>query len=104
MNTNSHLLKISFAAIFAISAQMLPLTAQADILSLTPNAKILTKANTPKHGETMQVVTKKFGAAKRINTSKGPVTKQNPKITRWDYSEFSVYFENSHVIHSVIHR
>ena len=104
MNTNSHLLKISFAAIFAISAQIFPLTAQADILKLAPHAKVLTKANTPKHGETMRAVTSKFGNATHVNTSKGSVTKKNPKITRWDYTGFSVYFENSHVIHSVIHR
>ncbi len=104
MNIKSHLLKVSIATILAASTQMLAVTAQAEILTLAPHAKVLTKANTPKHGETMQAVSKKFGAAKRISVSKGPVTKQNPKITRWDYSGFSVYFENSHVIHSVIHR
>lgn len=104
MNTKSHLLKVSFVTIFAVSTQMLPAIAQAEIITLAPHAKVITKANTPKHGQTMQVVTNKFGKAKHVNTSKGPVTKQNPRITRWDYTEFSVYFENSHVIHSVIHR
>ena len=27
----------------------------------------------------------------------------NPPITRWDYREFSVYFEHTHVINSVRH-
>lgn len=82
---------------------MMPLTAQADILDLAPYAKVLKKANMPKHGDNMNKVTNKFGAAQRVHKSKGKVTKYNPKITRWDYAKFSVYFENSHVIHSVIH-
>ena len=104
MNIKSHFIKVSLGALLAVSAQMVAVTAQADILSLGAHAKVLTKANTPKHGQTMQIVSSKFGKARRVNVSKGPVTKQNPKITRWDYAGFSVYFENSHVIHSVIHR
>ncbi len=103
MNIKSHLVKISFGVLVAVSTQMIAVTAQADILSIGAKAKVLTKANTPKHGQTMQIVSKKFGKAKRVIVSKGPVTKKNPKITRWDYAGFSVYFENSHVIHSVIH-
>lgn len=97
-------LTLSFGLVFTISIQMIPLNAQADILNLAPHAKVLTKANMPKHGDNMKNVAKKFGVAKRVHTSAGKVTKRNPKITRWDYSGFSVYFENSHVIHSVIRR
>lgn len=104
MNTKSHIIKISFGALLAVSTQMLAVTAQADILALGPHAKVLTKANTPKHGQTMQIVSSKFGKAKHVSVSKGTVSKHNPKITRWDYADFTVYFENSHVIHSVIHR
>ncbi len=104
MNTNPLFLKLSLSAALAVSTQMIPMTAQADILSIGPNAQVLQKANTPKHGESMRVVSKKFGTAQRVKTSKGTVTKHNPKITRWDYSGFSVFFENSHVIHSVVHR
>ncbi len=104
MNTKPLFLKLSLGAVLAVSAQMMPMTAQADILSIGPNAKVLKKANMPKHGQSMQVVSKKFGAAQRVKTSKGKVTKRNPKITSWDYSGFTVFFENAHVIHSVIHR
>jgi hypothetical protein len=104
MNTKPLFLKLSLSAVLAISAQMIPMTAQADILSIGSNAQVLKKTNMPKHGESMRVVSKKFGAAQRVKKSKGKVTKRNPKITRWDYSGFSVFFENSHVIHSVIHR
>jgi hypothetical protein len=27
-----------------------------------------------------------------------------PPITRWDYAQFAVYFENDHVLHAVIVR
>jgi len=104
MNTKPHFLKLAFMATLAVSAQMIPMNAHADILRLAPNAQVLTKANTPKHGESMRIVSKKFGTPQRVKTSKGKVTKRNPKITRWDYPSFSVFFENSHVIHSVIRR
>ena len=28
----------------------------------------------------------------------------NPPITRWDYPQFSVYFENDRVLHTVLAR
>jgi hypothetical protein len=50
----------------------------------------------PKRGSTMADVEAKFGA---------PVTKHDtvgqPPITRWDYSNFSVFFERDRVIHAV---
>ncbi len=104
MNTKPHFLKLSLSVAVALSTQMVPMTTQADILSIGPNAQVLQKANMPKHGESMRGVSNKFGTAQHVKTSKGKVTKRNPKITRWDYSGFSVFFENTHVIHSVIHR
>lgn len=100
MKTNTLLL--STALVF--SAQAIPMTAQADILSIGTNAKVMKLASAPKPGTSMKAVARKFGPAKHIKTSKGKITKRNPKITRWDYAKFSVYFENSHVVHSVVHR
>ncbi len=82
----------------------LSMPASADILSIGPQAKVLKNANMPKHGDSMKKVSSKFGNARAIKKSKGAVTKRNPRITQWDYQGFSVFFENSHVIHSVIHR
>jgi hypothetical protein len=52
---------------------------------------------TPPRGMSMDEVTAKFGA---------PVTKVpavgRPPIARWEYAGFVVYFENSHVIHTVV--
>jgi hypothetical protein len=52
---------------------------------------------TPTRGMTMNQVSTKFGE---------PVTKVppvgRPAISRWEYPGFVVYFENDHVIHSVV--
>jgi len=104
MNTKPQLLKLSLGVALALTTQMIPVTAQADILSIGAHAQVLKKANLPKQGESMSNVSRKFGAAQRVKKSIGKITKRNPKITRWDYSGFSVYFENSHVIHSVVRR
>ena len=92
------------SAVFAFTAQLSPIAVQAEILRIGPNAKVLKKADAPRFGQTKKSVRKKFGSAKRVTLSKGKVTKRNPRITRWDYPTFSVFFENSHVIHSVIRR
>ena len=53
--------------------------------------------DTPKRGITMTQVEAKFGA---------PATKHDavgaPPITRWDYANFSVFFEHDRVIHAVV--
>lgn len=53
--------------------------------------------DTPKRGITMSQVESKFGA---------PTTKHDavgaPPITRWDYANFSVFFEHDRVIHAVV--
>jgi len=100
MNTKTLLLSTALA----LTVQMAPITVQAEILAIGPNAQVLKQANMPKFGQTMKVVSKRFGAAKRISVSKGKITKRNPRITRWDYPSFSVFFENTHVIHSVVRR
>ena len=92
------------SATFLVTTQMVPMTVNAEILAIGPNAKVLKKSNLPKLGQTMRVVSRKFGTAKRVSVSKGKITKRNPRITRWDYPSFSVFFENSHVIHSVVRR
>jgi len=99
MNTKPLVLSIALAFTAPIA-----LPVQADILAIGPHAKVLTKSNMPKHGDSMKKVSQKYGAARRVKSSKGKITKRNPRITQWDYAGFSVFFENSHVIHSVIHR
>ena len=45
-----------------------------------------------------------FGQAQKVTVSKGKVTRRNPKITRWNYGSFSVFFESNHVVHTVVHQ
>jgi hypothetical protein len=53
--------------------------------------------STPRRGMTMNEVSTKFGAP----TNKVPAVGR-PPISRWEYPGFIVYFENDHVIHSVV--
>jgi len=76
----------------------------AEILSIGKHVKIATKTEMPRRGLTKQRVLKKFGKAKKAIVSSGKVTKRNPRITRWNYDNFSVIFENNHVVHTVVHR
>ncbi|MCW3150246.1 phosphodiesterase [Stutzerimonas stutzeri] len=52
----------------------------------------------PARGEHKNRVLEHFGLADEEHPTVG-----KPPITRWDYREFSVYFENERVINSVRH-
>lgn len=51
----------------------------------------------PVTGVTKTQVKNQFGEPIKESAAKG-----NPPISNWEYAEFTVYFENNHVIHSVI--
>lgn len=53
--------------------------------------------NLPRTGQSQQAVRQQFGEPA---TTRGPVGQ--PPITQWHYDDFVVYFEYSHVIHSVL--
>jgi hypothetical protein len=66
----------------------------------TDNGGIAVKdsgVTTPGRGMTMSQVSQQFGAP----VSKIPPVGK-PPISRWEYPGFIVYFENDHVIHSVV--
>jgi hypothetical protein len=52
----------------------------------------------PARGKSMASVEARFGAPTTRSSAVG-----RPPITRWDYPEFSVFFEFDHVVHSVRH-
>jgi hypothetical protein len=56
----------------------------------------------PSRGMSMNQVEQKYGAPQRKLTPRGGDSGKHPVINRWEYSNFIVYFENSHVIHSVL--
>ncbi|MFK5914590.1 MAG: hypothetical protein QM484_09450 [Woeseiaceae bacterium] len=53
----------------------------------------------PGRGMTMESVQTKFGEAQSREEAVG-----TPPITKWNYSEFSVYFESEFVIHAVVNK
>ena len=58
---------------------------------------------TPQRGVTMAQVRQQFGTPVKeyptVSVNGGP---HQPPITRWDYNDFSVFFEKNRVIHSVV--
>ena len=56
-----------------------------------------TQLDRPKRGSTRGEVEKHFGAPLTRHPTVG-----KPPITRWDYSNFSVFFEHDRVIHAVV--
>ena len=61
----------------------------------------------PSRGATMSAVEQRFGAPKQKypavgGCSAGAAPCRTPPITRWDYAGFSVFFENDHVVESVV--
>lgn len=58
--------------------------------------------NLPRRGLSMAQVEKTWGAPQRKLSPRGGDSKKHPQINRWEYSNFIVYFEHSHVIHSVL--
>ena len=59
-------------------------------------------ANTPASGMSMDSVEAKYGAPTRRAPAVGGASAAQPPITRWEYPGFVVYFENNHVVHTVV--
>jgi hypothetical protein len=51
----------------------------------------------PNRGSSMATVESRFGAPSNRHAAVG-----TPPISRWDYPQFSVYFENDRVLHTVL--
>jgi len=60
----------------------------------------------PTRGSSMAQVEARFGApVNKFAAIAGPNDREdNPPITRWAYPNFTVYFENSHVIDAVMNK
>ena len=84
--------------LFLLLALLLPLGAYADTLQIPIGQQGGGTLQLPQFGESQRAVLERFGLADEEHPSVG-----NPPITRWDYREFSVYFEHKHVINSVRH-
>ncbi len=64
-----------------------------------PAAGSASAVESPRRGSTMSAVQSHFGEPVTRHAAVG-----QPPITRWDYAQFSVYFENDRVLHAVILR
>ena len=58
--------------------------------------------NLPTRGMSMAQVEKRFGAPAEKLASAGGDAPKHPTINRWRYNGYTVYFERSRVIHSVV--
>jgi hypothetical protein len=48
------------------------------------------------------MVSKQFGEPQTQHPPVGGSSPKRPPITRWDYPGFSVFFENNHVVDTVV--
>ncbi|QAU22695.1 hypothetical protein EO087_00780 [Dyella sp. M7H15-1] len=70
--------------------------------TLTQRVQEEKSMNLPARGLSMAQVEKKYGAPLRKLSPRGGDSAKHPTINRWEYATFIVYFENSHIIHSVL--
>lgn len=87
--------------IYTLSALILSVgpTASAEVVKLPDQpAHVVMDDNAPIRGMTKAVVSRKFGLPENQS---GPVG--DPPIYRWDYADYSVFFEGDYVLHSVYH-
>ncbi|MFN3785992.1 MAG: hypothetical protein ACK4RS_04040 [Thiothrix sp.] len=74
------------------------------ILAVTlPMLSATAYAGYPTRGMSMATVKAHYGEPSAIRYSAPPVKKRWPKITAWQYNGFTVYFERSTVLHTVVH-
>jgi hypothetical protein len=85
-----------------VTLSMLAGSAWADTLLLdsisTSPANDAQGVPRPTRGMSMDAVKSRFGEPSQIHARVG-----DPPITRWDYADYSVYFEYRHVLTSVVH-
>lgn len=69
---------------------------QADVLRIPISQQGSASIKMPAHGDQQAQVLQQFGEPSKRHASVG-----QPPISRWDYSDFSVYFEQNTVVNSV---
>jgi hypothetical protein len=93
-------ISLSIALLAAASAGA-PVAARAESL-LVNRVQQEQSMDLPSRGMSMAEVEKKYGAPQKKLSPRGGDSAKHPVINRWDYANFIVYFENSHVIHAVL--
>ena len=87
------------SSILAVFLALATLQVNAQVVK-TPgsNAQVIRNSTMPHRGLSKVQVESRFG---QPSSKEGPVG--NPAIYRWNYNNYSVFFENNLVIHSVAH-
>ena len=92
---------IAFLLAVAASVTLQSPPAQADTL-LIQRVQAEQGVHLPKRGSSMTQVESSFGAPQQKFAAVGGGSVHMPPITRWQYEQFSVYFENTHVVDAVL--
>ncbi|WP_295686016.1 hypothetical protein [uncultured Nevskia sp.] len=85
---------------FGLIIAVLPVS--ADVLTLPATPSTDTSVDLPARGEVQSKVLKHYGEPKLRHAAVGGSSPAQPRITRWDYAGFSVFFENDHVVDAVV--
>lgn len=78
------------------AAAVAPVTAQT--IDRPGSPRVTTDSTVPQRGLSMEQVRRQYGEPQRRRAAVG-----DPPITRWDYPDYSVFFEYQTVLHSVAH-
>jgi len=92
-------MRIFISSILTLFLAMATLQVNAQVVK-TPesSAQVVANSSMPNRGLSKAQVETRFG---QPSSKQGPVG--NPSIYRWDFNNYSVFFENNIVIHSVAH-
>jgi len=93
------ILKNFYVFFLLLSSVLFMQSTTADELNINTVGDSPSAVSRPAHGASMDSVLQRFGEP----VSRLPAIGE-PPITRWNYPEFTVYFEHQLVIHSVMHR
>jgi hypothetical protein len=77
---------------------------EGDVLLIDRVERTHSGAKLPRRGLLMNQVEAQFGAPSTKHAPVGGGSAQQPPITRWSYPDFTVYFENNHVVNAVVNR
>jgi len=85
-------------------AVALALPAMADVPAVPAEQTTSSSASLdlPARGEAQAKVLQRHGEPQSRHPAVGGGSKAQPRITRWDYPGFSVFFENQHVVDAVV--
>ena len=101
MSKHRHHLPLLAAIAIDCAALAAPQPARADNL-LVHRVQQEQGMNLPSRGMSMAQVEQRYGAPQRKLSPRGGDSSKHPVINRWEYADFIVYFQGSHVIHSVL--